>query len=119
MSAGSFALLSISVLLTCAGIPALIAYRNQNLYSTDVALVLVPTPVYVLAMLVFNEPARTGWAPIGYPFLVLALSVAVFYFRVFALSKLGFRPQTASHTCLVLAVIGAAAFGTFAAPWHE
>jgi len=119
MSAGSFALLLISVLLACAGIPALIAYRDQNLYAADVALVLVPTPVFVLAMLAFNEPARTGWALIGYPFPVLALSVAALYFRVLALPKLGFRPRAASRTCLALAVVGAAAFGTFAAPWHE
>lgn len=118
MSNGTFALLVVLVLLLFAVPPAVSAFRTHQLFAADVALVLVPAPVFVAALLAFNEPAQTGWAGIGYPFLVLAVSVVGFYVRVYLLRRVWSPRIVAAVTCISF-VAAAALFGATVAPWYE
>ena len=119
MSAGAFALLVVSLLLLAATYPVRYAFRSKTLFATDIGLVLLPAPTFIASLLAFNEPAKTGWAVIGYPFLVLAISVAALFIRVFALPQVGIPPKVGSLVAVVLAVVAAAAFGAFVGPWYE
>ena len=119
MSASTFALLIVMVLLLAAVLPVRTAAQSKTLFATDIGLVLLPAPAFMACLATFNEPAQTGWATIGYPFLVLAVSVAALFVRVYALPPIGVSPKIGSLVALVFSVFAAAAFGAFVGPWYE
>ncbi len=82
MSAGTLALFVVAALLLAASFPIGTAAKSKTLFASDIGLVLLPVPAFIACLLLFNEPAKTGWALIGYPFLVLAISVAALFLRV-------------------------------------
>lgn len=118
MSFEPLAITVMSVLLLLAVPPLVSAFRTHSLFLADVALLLVPAPVFVVALSAFNEPAKTGWAPIGFPFLVLAASVVGLYVRVHLLRRF-LPPRVAAVAMLVMFVVAAAVFGVVTPPWSE
>ena len=61
MTAGSFAALVVSGTLALAAIPGWVAYGRLELFWTDVAIVLVPAPLFLVAASVLNPATRIGW----------------------------------------------------------
>lgn len=105
--------------LASAAIPSAVAYRSRTLYSTDLALFIVPVLGFLMALGLFNEPAPIGWAFLVYPFLLLALSVAVLHARVFLLPRLGLSARTASRGALTVTLLVGIALGMFVKPLYE
>jgi len=119
MSAGLIALLLIGLSLLLSAPAFVVARRSASLFATDFALVAAPPFAFLLALVAFNEPAQTGWAPIGYPFAVLLAGVLMLQARVFIAPRLGFAPRSASTFVLFIAVVAASLFGAFTPPWYE
>ena len=119
MSAGAFALLLLLLPLALAAVPAARASRSGALFPADFGLVLLPAPIFLAALVVFNEPAQTGWAGIAYPFLVLWLCVLAFYVRVFLLPRVGLSARRAALVTFLVAAICAALFGACVPPFYE
>ena len=119
MYAGTFALLLVLVPFGLAWIPAAAAFRTRTLFSADISLILLPAPVFLAALLAFNEPAQTGWAGIDYPFLVFWACIVAFFARVFMLPRLGLRARPAAIGTLVVATLVTVLFGAFVPPFYE
>jgi hypothetical protein len=119
MPAGAFAALMIAVLLSLAIVPIRAAVRSGTFFASDVVLIAGPPIAFVGCLLLFNKPAQTGWALIGYPFLVLALSVVALWARVFLLPRTIASLQLVSYVFLAVAVTAAAIFGSAVPPWYE
>ena len=119
MSVGWFALYLLFALLVFAAIPLARARQTGSLHRADWGLVFVPGPTFVVALLALNDLAKTGWAVMVYPFLVLALSVIALWIRVFLLPKCGVPSRVASSVTFSVAVLAAALFGAFVPPLYE
>ena len=119
MSAGWFALYLLLALLVFAAVPMAHAHQAGTLHRADWALIFVPAPTFVAALLAMNDLAKTGWAVMVYPFLVLALSVVALWIRVFLLPRFGVPSRAASSIAFAAAVLAAALFGTFVPPLYE
>lgn len=119
MSAGVFAAVILAILLFAAVAPWRFAYRQHRLFATDLLLPVLPAVGFVLGLLQFNAPAQVGWALIGYPFLVVAASVATLYVSVYGLRKLFVQVRALSLAVLVSALALATYIGATVAPWYE
>lgn len=119
MSAGLFAIIILVTLLSVAVVPLRSAFRKGQLYFSDLALPLLPAVCFAFALLQFNSPAQTGWALIGYPFLVVAMSVVVLYISVFGLRTLFVQARIVSFAVLAVSSAMAVYAGAIVAPWYE
>jgi hypothetical protein len=113
------ALVLVAVPLALAVVPVAAARRSRSLFATDIGLVILPAVAFVVSVGTFNEAAQIGWALIIYPFLIVWLSVAALYVRVFFLPRVGVRPSVGATGTLLLAIAAASAFGAMVAPWYE
>lgn len=109
----------LTALLAFTAVPIVSARRSGGLLGTDIALLLAPAGAFLVALILFNKPALTGWAFILYPWLVLVCSVGALYVRVFLLSRLGVAASPASKACLVVCTLAAVVFGLLTPPLYE
>ena len=108
-----------TVWLGSSAISVVVARRSGTLFISDLALLIAPPLAFVIALVVFNEPALTGWAFLLYPLLIAALSVGLLHARVFVLCRMGVSAQTVSRILLGAAIVGSALLGTFVPPLYE
>ena len=116
MSVGTFAMSVVLVLLVA--LPVVSAVLAHQLFIADIALPFVPAAVFVATLLVFNAPARTGWALAVYPVVVVVVSVVGLYVRVYLFRRVR-SPRVAATATLVAFAGAAALFGSTVAPLYE
>ncbi|MCW5620899.1 MAG: hypothetical protein KIS79_07335, partial [Burkholderiales bacterium] len=95
------------------------ALRARPPFAADIGLLFLPAPAFLAALLIFNEPAQTGWAGIAYPFLVFWFCILAFYSRVFLLPRLGLSVQSAAIGTFAVVGLAAVLFGAFVPPFYE
>jgi hypothetical protein len=112
--------LGLALLIAAPAIlPGWVARSRGVLYPSDVALLVLAPLGFLLSGSLLNPSWRQGLGEFVYPFVALAVSVAVFYLRVFVLDRLRAHPRSNSVIAFVGALIAAVAIGLMVPPLYE
>ena len=119
MSASSFALTVVVVLVATAVPPLVFAHHRGRLSASLVALPFVPAVIFEVALLTINVPAQTGWGSILYPFFTMVLGILVLYLWVYLIPLLVTPASMRTGLLLAIVCVAAFVFGVMSPPWYE
>jgi len=109
----------IVVVLAFAALPIWFARSRDVLFASDIALLILPPLAFWASGSLLNPAWRSGLGEFVYPFVALALCVALLYARVFLLDRLRVNPQSNSMIALVGTFIVAVVVGFVVPPLYE